>query len=466
MQNYKLCKILALLLVFVAGLTVELKAQTPEPPTPDFFIEAEVDNYSPYLGQQITYTLKRYQAIDFPNPPYYEDRPFTGFWETPLIQRPTYTTTLNDREYRVHPTHMALFPTVAGSSTIIPARLIIPGDGPEADIIIESQAITIQVQELPPNPPTHFRGAVGQFTISASFDTSEGVAGDIFKLIVEIEGAGNIETLVEPSAPNIDQWIINMFGSSSVTDVPLAKDMVKGSRQFIWSIIPTEPGEQFFPAIRFSFFNPETAAYESIRTDPLRITIESYEPEDQSTFLSPLNIPQQEITRLAVDIRHIKSVPNELNRIGVSSLMILFYMSGVILPVVVMAGVWRWYQVRMQYRDKSPQMRRRLASQYARQRLAKVTETQAAAEALIYQIVSDYLAAKLNHPITGLTSTQLADLLEHTKLPSALIERVKNLLVEADAHRFAPTARSTEAINTLVHNARQLIDDLEQHFNQ
>src|SRR5688572_17420605 len=95
-----LITVLALLFLFLIGpITL---AQTPdETPTPDFFIKAEVDNTNPYMGQQITYLVKRYQAVSFPNPPYYEDQLINGFWSLPLIQRPSYTETIRSEERRV-----------------------------------------------------------------------------------------------------------------------------------------------------------------------------------------------------------------------------------------------------------------------------------------------------------------------------------------------------------------------------
>ncbi|MCB0193877.1 MAG: BatD family protein [Anaerolineae bacterium] len=430
---------------------------------PEFFIEAEVDNRTPYLGQQVTYILKRYQAVDFPNYPHYEDRPFIGFWDKPLLQQPTYTTTVQGREYRVHPTHIALFPTIVGLRTIEPARLIIPGDGHEPDTFIESQAITIQVQPLPSNPPDHFRGAVGQFEIRASFNNPEGQIDNWMNLIVEIEGTGNIEILTEPSIPENDLWTFEMFGSTTITDIPLSQKVVSGSRQFIWNVVPTKPGQQFFPAIRFSFFNPESNTYESIRTDPISVTIRA--DENASTFLSPIDIPQHNSPQQTIDIRHIKRVPNTFTRADNSTLNIFIYISGIIIPLALITTVW-WHQAGVRKRDKNSQARYRRAKHRAKQRLAMISTSQASAAFMIYQIVSGYLTDKLNEPVTGLTAPQLAALLKKAQLPTALIERTNALLTQVDAFRFAPGEQPPAAIQSLLQEANHLTDDLERFFTR
>lgn len=74
-----------LVLLVMGVFAAQVQSQTPEAAAPDFFIKAEVENTNPYLGQQVTYIVSRYQAIDFPNPPHFEEHPFTGFWHTPLF---------------------------------------------------------------------------------------------------------------------------------------------------------------------------------------------------------------------------------------------------------------------------------------------------------------------------------------------------------------------------------------------
>lgn len=442
-------------LLFLVCLSPAIKAQSPQPAAPEFFIEAEVDNLNPYLGQQITYTLKRYQARDFPSPPHYQEHPFNGFWDVPLLQRPAYTATIGTQRYRVRPTHIALFPTVVGSSTIAPARLVIPGDGTEPDRMLDSRTITVQVRPLPPDPPPHFKGAVGQFQISAAFNPAEGQVGDPMSLVVEVEGVGNIETLVEPAAPDIDLWIINMFGSDSVTEVALARDQVRGSRRFIWTVIPTQPGRQFFPAIRFSYFDPEIAAYESIRTEPIPVTIRG--DERQSTFLSPVDVFDQASFPLAVDIRPIKPAPARLDHATPLALSWLLYGGGFVAPVILSAVLLWW--------NRSHRLHRAQTTQRARQRLSAIRKREGGADSEVIQIVFDYLAGNLSQPVSGLTSTQLSALLAQAGFSPALIERVEKVLAQADTYRFAPATFSPEAVDALVNEADQLIADLEQFFS-
>jgi hypothetical protein len=456
----------AKLLFFILCLFAPLRfgytllAQTPDTAAPDFFIEAEIDNPTPYLGQQVTYVVRRYQATEFPNQPHYEDHPFAGFWDTPLIQRPSYTTTLNGRDYLVHPTYLALFPTRPGPLTIEPARLIIPGDGPEQDTVLESEAIQVEVKPLPPDAPTYFNGAVGQFEISANFDRPTGQVDQLLTLIVEIEGYGNIAALNSPIIPTLPNW--RLLGQLSLpeAEIPLSKDKAQGKRRFEWPVAPAEPGQQFFPPITFSYFDPESASYQTIRTDSIGVVIA---PVEESTiFTSPPLILKQEVKRLSSDIRHIKPVPANLEIDERASPSSWWVWGCLALPILAVSGAWFWQRWQTERLADTPQARRRRARQRAKKALAQPT---ADTYGLIREVLLDYLSAKLGQPVAGLTSDRLAVLLAKAQIDPQLIGRVQSLLERAEAGRFAPLTDEASLVHSLPAGARVLIDDLEEAFS-
>lgn len=459
--------ILGVLLCLLAAFDTILLAQDPDPFPPDFFIEAEVDNNTPYVGQQITYLVKRYQAIEFPGQPHFEDHPFTGFWHTPLIQRPSYTTTISGREYLVHPTHIALFPTLHGPLTIDPARLVIPGSAPESDIILESEAIRIEAQPLPDGAPAHFQGAVGQFEINAKFTSDEIEYGYSVTLVVEIKGSGNIASLVTPTLPEADLWVPgDILGMVTITDnIPLSKDVVKGSRRFEWSLSPIEAGQQFYPAIRFSYFDPHSRTYHSIRTDPIPITVRA--TENTTIFDSPVPGFRRPVKRLTGDIRHIKPVPQNLayNTFSTNLVQRSLFLSGVILPFLAVSGVWIWQRRRQQYLLNTPQARRRRAQRSA-QKILATTHNQPNPYATSQQALSSYLSDKLDRSVLGLTSDQLLDQLNNVRLNPQLTARIQALLAQIEAEQYAPTTSQQAAGQTLIADTRILIDDLEKFFSK
>ena len=444
-------------------------AQTPEGESsapPEFFIEAEVDNLEPYLGQQITYTIRRYQATEFPDQPHYEVHPFAGFRNTPLLQRPVYTSAIAGREYLVHPTHIALFPTVPGRLIIDPTRLVIPGDSGEADTIVASEAIFLEVQPWPPDSPTNFDGAVGQFEIAAEFSESVVDVDQPVRLVVTIKGTGNIEALAEPTIPVMQNWRFSgSSGSQTTSNVPLSQNVVEGIRRFEWQLVPLEAGSQFFPGIEFTYFDPQTETYDSLRTGPISITVLPL--EDESTFVSPLPETKQEVRRFTSDIRHIKPVPTDINvRVEIAGLRQTLLLGCLILPLAAVGGAWYWRYRHSRRPIARPKTRRRQARRKARKVLATAQRSGGDANVAVRIALTEYLEDTLGRSVTGLTTDQLVTVLNESRLDPDLVARIRALLARVDAHRFAPIDDEAASTRSLIASTRVLIDDLDLNLSK
>lgn len=454
-----------LLLTVLALLTYALLgsiilAQTP----PDFFIEAEIDNTTPYVGQQLTYLVKRYQAVDFPNPPYYEDQQLNGFWSIPLIQRPPYTETIAGRIYQVRPTHMAFFPTKPGPLTILPTRLVIPQDGPEADLILESKAFQIEVRSLPEGAPPDFSGAVGQFEIEAKLGATEGRVNEILTFIVEIRGSGNIETITPPTLPQVQYW--RFFDQQVTTDIPLSREIVKGIKRFQWSVVPGRAGEQELPPISFSYYDLEASIYRTIASAPLSITIQPAQGNDNNLALTPGELERQPVVKVASDIRHIKPAPVVFEGTISYTMRNFLYGLGLIIPLLLVGASWLWQRWRKLYREDTPLARRRRAREKAHQILKEADEPSKNPYALAHRALTLYLSGRLGKPVAGLTSDQLSQLLHQARLNPDLARRFQSLLTQAETHRFAPPLNPQDTPQSFIAETQKLLDDLEFFFRR
>ncbi|HMR68098.1 MAG TPA: BatD family protein, partial [Anaerolineae bacterium] len=86
----------------------------PELNDQDFFVEAVVDQGNPFVGQQLTYIFRFYQAIKIYRPPQIEMPLFNGF-ETLGMPVQEYNLDLGDRTYLVMEMRTALFPKSSGN---------------------------------------------------------------------------------------------------------------------------------------------------------------------------------------------------------------------------------------------------------------------------------------------------------------------------------------------------------------
>ncbi len=422
-----------------ADMPTELEGQ-------DYFIEADVNNPSPYQGEEIVYNFRFYQAGSLFDQPSYTAPSFTGFWSEELSDQQTnYSTEAAGRPYRVTELQTVLVPTVTGEVTIEPAGLSIPGDFFDSGIELQTQPIALNVQPLPENAPDSFRGAVGQFDIEAWTDVQQIDADDTVTLSVAITGAGNLETMPDPVWTEGDEW--RAFDSEATVNSQFIDGRLQGSRTYERVLVPTEGGDLLLPAIEFSYFNPQTESYETKSTEPIIINVTGAAAAAVPTApLAPGTAAPQ--TTLAApgasDLRPIKS-STELGSGAVG--MPLTEQSGYWLlwavPLLLLVGHFGWKRYAQQRLDTADMRRSRGAAGKAQRALAQAQKEGQSQEAA-GPILNGYLGEKLNQPVAGLSQTQLASLLSANGVDSDLTARVQNILMLSEMGRYAPSELSLQ----------------------
>jgi hypothetical protein len=239
----------------------------------DFFIQAEVDKLFPYMGEQVLYTLRFYNAVRLYDDPEYRPPGFTGFWHEDQPDQANYSLQQAGRTYNVTELQTVLFPTVIGETSIEPAEIIIPGGFFSNGQILRTQSTTLDVQTLPQNAPSSYQGAVGRFDIQAGVDTNHTVINEPVTLKVTINGQGNINNLADPTWNEGPEW--RAFDSQASNSTQFEGGKLIGSRTYERILVPTQAGTLIIPAIEFSYFNPETSSYQTISTHPFEVVVES-----------------------------------------------------------------------------------------------------------------------------------------------------------------------------------------------
>lgn len=423
----------------------------------DFFVEADVDNLQPYLGEQVTYTFKLYQAAGFIGQPDYQPPSFTNFWSQTIVNQPTYNMNAGGRDYLVTEIRTALFPANLGPVTISPAKIVIP-NFPYQDIVLETEAITVNVQSLPDGAPADFKGAIGQYEIRAGLSKNETVVNEPITLIVEIKGAGNIEALVEPPMPELSNWRI--FESQAQSTVEIQGDRVYGTRRFERLIVPGQAGSYTIPPISFAYFDLEASQYRIISSQPIPVVVQPGKGEDLPPPVVAAGPNKQEVAVLAADIRHIKPAPAALNSEETSLLNQPLYWTAWVLPVLLVGGMWMWQNRRQYLLTNTAYARSQNARRTAQKTLAESQRAGADSYAAAHRALLGYLSDKLSRPTAGLTNDSLVSLLKTTRLDSALIERVQETLAQIDIGRFAPGSEAV--VGSFLAETNKLINDLEK----
>jgi len=139
------------------------------------------------------------------------------------------------------------------------------------EVKISSPRAELTVLALPTeNRPADFSGAVGTFAISSELSAVEAAAGDPLNLRLHVTGSGNFDRVDAAMLGSLPGWKTYPPRSSFKESDTLGD---KGEKIFEQTLIASRPGVQTLPALAFSFFDPSTGRYATVRSAPLTVTI-------------------------------------------------------------------------------------------------------------------------------------------------------------------------------------------------
>lgn len=136
---------------------------------------------------------------------------------------------------------------------------------------LKTNALSIQVEELPQSDES-FLGAVGQFDISSSIDTSFCRTNEAITLSYTISGKGNLTLIENLKLALPDEF--EVYEPNITDDISRTAAGQSGSRTFQYIIIPRVEGNYSIPALNFTYFDPESGEYKTVTTQSYELKIE------------------------------------------------------------------------------------------------------------------------------------------------------------------------------------------------
>ena len=418
-----------------------------------FLVSASVDDPSPYVGQQITYTFRYLSSLGlFDHPQGYEPPEFTGFWhrQDPFWREAS--DIVGTRRYRGMEVNTLIFPAVEGTVTIEPASITVP---PRRGRTLETDPVELEVRPLPEGGPDDFRGAVGDYQVSARITSGEARANEPLTLALYITGRGNLETLPEPALPELPGW--RSFDGESSVNTQITNGELVGIRTFERVYVPSAPGAFTIPPIPFSFFDPFGEEYRTVMTEPILLSVAPATGQEAPPLLSD----RDEVERLGSDIRHIKPVPGELRPAATPITGDFAYRLGWAAPLAAIAAAAGLKLYGRRRRD--PVMERRRAAYRNAMKAIESPGASASPAGAAGAALGAYLGDVLGQAVAGMTRSELAETLAGHGVDESLVNRVLDAMSLSEDAKFAPGIDPSG--EGLLEEVRQLLADLERQVN-
>ncbi len=454
----------------------------------DIFIRAQVDNKTPFQGEQVIVTFKLFTRLDITNYNIERLPSFQGFWSENISDQQARVSNevIDGVNYRVAEIRrVAVFPQRSGTLSIDPmtvemgVRVRRPAEQRRGSMIdeffgrspfdsfqtivhrVNSNTVSIDVKPLPlENRPANFTGLVGNFNLEAHLQPKELEVNDAANLVTVISGKGNMSMVEEPVSnfpPTLDVFDPRM-------DDAVRKDHkgISGSRTFDYLIIPRSGGTITIPEFGFSFFDPEQGRYITRTAGPFDLIVSGEE------YFAGQSTQQQELLLSTDEIRFINTQIVSLRSRGE-----LFYRSNTFYillfsPLLLLVIFLIFYRRSLHMRNDRAALRTKKAQKLARKRLQqaqkylKINDNKAFFDE-IFRALWGYVSDRLNIPVASLNKQNVADAFREKNVSEHLADEFLKSLSECEYARFAPAGMENpmqetydRAIQTIVTIEREI----------
>lgn len=436
----------------------------------DYFVKMEVSNRNVYEQEGFLVTFKLYAArmcnitgAKFPE--------FEGFLAQEIEQPdPQWSQDhYNGRNYyTVVMKQTVLYPQRSGKLTIesgkFDAVISIPTQREIRSIFDEfrdafdnvkktllSSPVTIDVKPLPSGKPASFSGAVGTFSMSSDINSTNVKTNDAVTIKLKITGNGNIKLIKKPEVifPND----FDIFDPKEETDIKTTTAGVSGSKTIEYMAIPRYAGDFEIPAIAFSYFDPKSGSYKTLKSDSYKLHVAQGEGGSASSPTVSNFSNKESVKYLGKDIRYLKV--KDFNFVANNDIFFgsfMYYMCYIVLGILFIVF---FFIYRKQVKENSDMalVRTKKANKIAVRKLknaGKLMKENKKEEFYdeVLRALWGYLSDKLSIPQASLTKDNVETELARYGVDDTLTSEFLDILNTCEFARYAP-AQASDAMDKL-----------------
>lgn len=455
----------------------------------NLYLETEVSNRNPYIGEQIIFTARIVSAYQLTNPINWINPPvFDGFLVEELGDKEIsqYTKLINGRKFNILEVRKILFPVKSGQ-IIIPqvgmqCGVLMPhrrGTSPFDDFFdfgfgntelknLYSNPIEVNVLELPQGKPHNFSGLVGNITLTAELGNSHIKMGESTTLTLKLKGDGNIRSLNQINVQGIDNF--KSYDDTPEFKIFLSGDKLLGEKIFKKALAPLKAGTYNIPPIEISYFDNSTKQYKVAKSNPFVITVEPSSEKEELVVVQQQTIGtnKKDVKILGKDILDIHTSLSSLKSENITSFSITLYFILFLFPI---GGYLFSYNIVKKQRllKTDPSYARSIkAFESATKKLEDIRVIIAEgkkeeATSNLSKLLKDYIGDKFNVTGGALTSDEIESILKREEiLNEEMIVKVKKILETCEMIQFASSKAKNIKLNDLVKEVETIISSIEE----
>ncbi|MFH1837278.1 MAG: BatD family protein [Candidatus Omnitrophota bacterium] len=327
---------------------------------------------------------------------------------------------------------------------------------------VSSESLSIKILPFPEEgKPSDFRGAVGNFNMSAYVKPPKVKVGDPIVLTMIITGDGNFDTVTSP--------VIDIMDDFKTYEPEVKREGNKKIYEQI--LIPKDPKVKEVPAVSFSFLNPSTGRYDTVRKGPFAVSISERPESEQGVKIVSMAdgmgislYPREELGR---DIVYIKENIGDLKRGEEELYRNKLFLFGQILPLIMLGIFYSGYKRKERMLTDKKYARFMKAPKAARKGLEKAKTHLDKGEMLlfydtVFKTIQEYLSHKFNIAIGNITPQSAEEKLRKAGCDESLIEMLHEIFSACEMARYASSKEEGDRPQTIFSTVKKVIDGIER----
>ncbi len=441
----------------------------------NLFVRLFVDKKEVYKGEQVTATYKLYRKLQVDQYSITQAPAFNGFWTIDIEDSKTIdfdVETLNGVQYYVATVRkVALFAQKTGELEIDPMGLecmvVVPTGGwsyRKFQHKFSSGKAKITVKPLPGNQPADFSGLVGELDMQVTMDKTNAQTDDPITLSIKYSGKGNLKFLENPQ-PELPKDF-EMFDPKLSERSTRQGNVVGGTRQIDYLLIPRRAGTYKLPPITTSYFDLKKGDYVTLRSPEIVLSVKG---ESSVTTPATTGINKEEVELLGKDIRYIETGEPELTTEGSFVMPLPLYAGVYATPFLLFYGLLAFKRKRDKELGNTKLMKRRKAGKVAAKRLKQAEERMNAQDKRgfydeLLKATWGYLSDKLGIPPSDMNKDMALNALRARSIDEAQLNELGIMLDTAEMALYAPSTVN-ESLQQTYDRATAIIDQLENSLS-
>lgn len=297
---------------------------------------------------------------------------------------------------------------------------------------IKAPGVTIQVDPLP-DRPVNFSGGVGKFNISAQISKKEVKANEPITIRVVVSGVGNLKLIKQPIVNFPKDF--DKYDAKVADKTKLTQNGVEGNMIYDFIAVPRNQGRYVIPAIEFVYYDIDSNAYETIKTQDFSLDVEKSDGNVNSS-VDYSDLKNKDIH----PIKEGESAPQNINDIfygSVSYWVLLFVLFVVFISVLIV------FRKRAVDSANVAQLKIKKANRIATKRLRYASTLMLRNDHdkfydEVLRTLWGYVGDKLNMPVEELAKDNIADKLAKRNVDESTIVMFIKAVDECEYNRYAP----------------------------